>query len=343
LVGLTVAIYSCSKDDAVHQNEKKPFMTERNLEINRLITSFKGKMADIRKNPTAKNDEIVSADSALWYLEATINYSHGFPNEYYQEFTTDSLSLTIEKISDGEVNLTELTAKYDQMKSDVAAVYHASDYEDKGLTVIDLSKTSETDSEITISVRSTIGKINPNPDTLKTDIPEDWYYGEDEGFCVASGGDGDASEQIRDKIDILLANAGKQGSFFVGLQEVEVQGGDPTYLLDSNSEPDNHLDYYLYYSIEGSSIPFYEDMKCIPDADMDAYKILVEELLYDFIPQYLLEEFGLDHHTLMFYEEFKDDKTIDNINEIYTYFHYGKFFYGEDAKYSSGNSPVEIQ
>jgi len=29
-----------------------------------------------------------------------------------------------------------------------------------------------------------------------------------------------------------------------------------------------HLDYYLYYSIEGSSIPWNEDMLCIPNADM---------------------------------------------------------------------------
>jgi cell division protein FtsB len=61
LVGLTAAIFSCSKDDAEHQKQQNPQMSERHLEINRLINDFKEDMAYVRKNPTAKNDETVPA------------------------------------------------------------------------------------------------------------------------------------------------------------------------------------------------------------------------------------------------------------------------------------------
>ncbi len=343
-VGLMAAIFSCSKKEAAHQKQQNPQMSERHIEINRLITTFKTKMADIRKNPNAKSSEAVPADSALWYLEATINYSHGFPNEYYQEFTTDSLTLTIAKNSEGKVNLTELTAKYDQMKTEVAAAYHASAYGDKGLAVVDLEKETETDNEITISVKSITGKINPNPDTLNNNFLGDWKYGENGGYCNGSGGEYDASEQFLARIYYLIANYGKTNSFFTDIIEVEVQGGNPDFMLDSNIEPDNHLDYYLYYSIEGSSIPWNEDMLCIPNADMHTYNDLIYDLLFDFLPnEYLPATNGGQKYYIMECLYFYDGKDIDNANEIYEYYHYGKFKYGYDTEYTAGNNPTEIQ
>jgi hypothetical protein len=345
LVGLTVAIYSCSKDDAVHQNEKKPFMTERNLEINRLIVTFKDKMADIRKNPTAKNRETVAADSALWYLEATINYSHGFPNEYYQEFTTDSLSLTIEKNSDGNVNLTELTQKYDELKNDVAAVYHASDYEDKGLTVIDLSKTSETDSEITISVRSTIGKINPNPDTLYSNSPpfgplDNWEYGEDGGYCNSNLGDNDASERLTEKIQTLLPTKGGANFFYIEQDLITLTGGALNMLISNGTEPDNHIDYYLYHSINGTSIPFDSSMLCISYQDMNAYYYHLKYLIEDYIPNVVIPSGNYPSHSITTCVISDAYKWAGNYESVW-YYHIGYFQVGE--KVYTNVEPTEIQ
>ncbi len=318
-------------------------MSERHLEINRLIKTFKTKMAEIRKNPNIKSSETVPTDSALWYLEATINYSHGFPNEYYQEFTTDSLTLTLEKNSDGKVNLTELTAKYDLMKAEVAAAYHSSDYAEKGLAVVDLEKNAETDNEIFITVHSTTGKINPNPDTLNNNFLGDWEYGENGGYCNSSGGEGDASEQFEMTISSLIASNGKTNSFFTNIIDVEVKGGDPDFVLSSATEPDNHLDYYLYYSIEGSSIPWNEDMLCIPNADMHAYNDLIYELLFDFLPnEYLPTTNGGQKYYIMDCLYFVDEQ-IGYSNGEHKYYHKGKFKYGYDITYSQGNMPTEIQ
>jgi len=343
IVGLTAAIYSCSKDDAAHQKQQKPQMSERHLKINSVINTFKDKMAYTRKNPMLKSGETIPADSALWYLEASINYSHGFPNEYYEEFQTDTLTITIEKNSDGDVDLEELTQKYDQMKSEVALVYNASTYTEKGLTLVDLTEVSETDNELVLSVKSITGKINPDPDTTKNNFIGNWEYGEDGGYCNSPNGLGDASEQFFERINNLIANNGKTNSFFVELLEVEVQGGDPDFELNSNVEPDNHLDYYLYYSIEGSSIPWNEDMLCIPNADMHAYNDLIYELLFDFLPsEYLPEEYGQEKYYIVSCLIF-EDLNEDYPNGEHKYYHYGKFEYGIDIGYSQGNMPSEIQ
>lgn len=278
LTGLTVAFYSCSKNEAVQQNQPKSQISERHLKINRLITVFKDKMAYINENPVYKSGETVPADSALWYLEATINYSHGFPNEYYEEFQTDSLTLIIDKNSDGNVDLEELTQKYDLMKAGVATAYNASTFTEKGLTLVDLEAVSETDEELTLSVKSLTGQINPNPDTTRYNYIGDWEYGENGGYCDSPLGENDASEQFLDEIYYLIANNEKSNSFFVDILEVEVQGGDPDFLVN-DTEPNNYLDYYLYYSIDGTSIPWNEDMLCIQNADMHTYNGFIYTLL----------------------------------------------------------------
>ncbi len=160
-----ITVWSCTKENQVAQQVQNEGLLPTDLNVNALIKNFKQKVAHYRKNPSLKSGESLPADSALWYMEATINYSHGFPNELYEEFHTDTLTITIEKNSDGDVDLVELTQKYDQMKSDVALVYNASTYTEKGLTLVDLTEVSETDNELILYVKSTTGKINPDTTT----------------------------------------------------------------------------------------------------------------------------------------------------------------------------------
>ena len=338
-------MFSCTKEnnESVKQtNPAESNLSMKDLKINNIIKKFKEKVAYYKANPNLKDGETVPADSALWYLEATINYSHGFPNEYYEEFHTDSLSLTLSKNSDGEIDMTELAQKYDQMKAEVATVYNASTYTDKGLAMVDLKQVSETDNELVLSVKSTTGKIDPDPDTTKYNYIGDWYYGENMGYCDGSGGEGDASEQFEITIENLIYKYGKANSFFTDIIDVEVKGGDPDFLVTSN-EPNNHLDYYLYYSIEGTDIPWNEDMLCIPDADMHAYNDFIYDLLFDYLPNdYLPSNNGGQKYYIMECLYFYDGKSSGQ-NPPYEYYHYGKFKYGYDTEYTEGNNTTEIQ
>ena len=336
------AFYSCSKNEnGVNQYSKTIQLSPRDIEVNRLINRVQDKMTFIRKNPTAKTDESIPADSALWYLEATINFAHGFPNKYYEEFQTDSTSITISKNSDGTVSLTELTQKYDEMKAKVSTAYHSVAYADKGLAVVDLEKVSEDDNEIVMSVKSNTGKVNPEPDTLYTNAPEDWWYGEEAGRCDISGGLGDAADQLWNRLNIRVQS---EGNFYY-IDEVNVYfyGGDPSLQTNSNIEPDNHLDYYLYYLIKGTNIQYNENMKCIPDADMDTYYNYLEYLVYDYIPQtHIPDDYGYYHHqvvecTLL------DDKKAGNPQAVEKYFHQMWLIYGEKVSKAPGMESTEIQ
>ncbi|MEZ5197827.1 MAG: hypothetical protein R2764_16000 [Bacteroidales bacterium] len=75
------------------------------------------------------------------------------------------------------------------MKQAVADVYHSSGFEGKGLAVVDLSETSQSPDEITITIQTVTGdKGNETPSpTLGVNGPfiqgDDWWYGELLGHC----------------------------------------------------------------------------------------------------------------------------------------------------------------
>ena len=340
---VVTVFYACSKNESqLNQSSDNSRLSSRDIEVNRLINRMQDKMAYIRKNPAAKTDETVSADSALWYMEATINYEHGFPNKYYEEFQIDTTSVIVNKNSNGTVNLTELTQKYDEMKAGISTAYHSVAYADKGLAVVDLEKVSEDGSKIVISVKSSTGKVNPVPDTLNTNAPEDWWYGEEMGRCDIAGGLGDAADKLWNKLNIRIQS---EGNFYY-IDEVDVyfKGGDTLIkAINNNTEPDNHLDYYLYYLIKGTDIPYSEDMKCIPDADMDTYYNYLEYLVYDYIPlTYIPDDYGYYHHqvvecTLL------NDKKIGDPQAVEKYFHQMWLIYGEKVSKAPGMESTEIQ
>jgi hypothetical protein len=109
--------------------------------------------------------QVVSPDSALWLLEATINFTHAFPNEFYTEHEVEDLTLVIPKTADGMIDMAVLTQKYDEMKSDITTVYYGSSFTDKGLVLVDLEEDSQTETELILSVQTATGErgVDPGP------------------------------------------------------------------------------------------------------------------------------------------------------------------------------------
>ena len=79
---MAVAIfYSCSKQEITDQpvtGNGEVTMSEGDLNIFNKIVSFKDKITYIRENPSYKSGEFTTVDSAVWYLDATLNLSHAF-------------------------------------------------------------------------------------------------------------------------------------------------------------------------------------------------------------------------------------------------------------------------
>ncbi|MCD4736564.1 MAG: hypothetical protein K8R53_11010, partial [Bacteroidales bacterium] len=148
---------SCSKLEPVKQADEPQNLNAYEMKVNEIIKDFREKAINCQVKPGYKSGGSIEADSALWLMEATINYSHAFPNDFYEEMQTGEFTVTVPKNSNGEVNLDDLLQKYNEMKGDITTAYYNSTYQDKGLVLVDLTETSQTTSEITMNVEMVTG------------------------------------------------------------------------------------------------------------------------------------------------------------------------------------------
>ncbi|MEZ5199223.1 MAG: hypothetical protein R2764_23410 [Bacteroidales bacterium] len=318
-----VMVFSCSKENATDKPVEKQELTAYETHINKTLKDFKQKMEFIRANPNLKSGESVPADSAVWLLEATINFSHAFPNEYYNEFKTDTLTLTVARNTNGSVDINELTTKYDEMIQAVADVYHSSGFEEKGLAVVDLEEADITESEIEINVQVLTGdKSNDPPPPPPVNGPfedgDDWWYGKNVGHCYDPGSIlEDAADHLYWETSGLVPDP-NGNYFFINEHEIIVSGGDIDFRRQNDTE-DNYLDYYLYYSVEGTSLPFNEyEMLCIEWTEMNNYYSYLINLMFNFLPnQYLPNVLGFYGHSIVSFDHLYDYSIVQSPEKRY--------------------------
>jgi hypothetical protein len=283
-----------------------------------------------RENPHYKSGQVVSPDSALWLLEATINFSHAFPNEFYTEHEIEDLTLVIPKTSDGMIDMAVLTQKYDEMKSDITTVYYGSSFEDKGLVLVDLEEDSQTETELILSVQTVTGErgVDPGPGTPGINGPfeegDDWWYGEGMGKCPQHTMISDAANELKNAMNTYIAVINSNYSF-INLQLIVKEGGDLDIRRVNDPEPpDNSYDYYLFHASEDIE-PFYMDMLCLEYPSMNLYYSYLKHLLFNVIPADLPTGFAVSHISSILGEWQPVTPPSQNPKK---YYHKGNFYFG---------------
>ncbi|NOX45654.1 MAG: hypothetical protein GXO89_01580, partial [Chlorobi bacterium] len=318
-------------------------LTPTDLKVNALIKNFKQKVAYYRKNPTLKSGESLPADSALWYLEATINYSHAFPNEYYNQFEVDTSYLAVPLNGDGTVDMAVLTQKYDEMKAKVADDYHNSSFTEKGLGYVSLTEISQNNGEMSLIVESGTGKKSNEPPPTPVNGPfgpgDDWYYGEDAGNCGTNAPmSSDAAEQLYIEASNTIPDPNGNYTFIGPFIEKEIFGGDADLQYPNDPVPgDNHLDYYLFYA--DTEIGISEDTLCLEYTEMNTYWNRLKYLMY----HYYLDQPGMEDYDIMCILVFDDYSDLYGPNNSYVkYYHKGTLKFGKKIYIADGNLPEEL-
>ena len=343
LAGVMITMYSCTKrnESSAPQKANQSGLSAEDIRMNALIQGFQKDLAYYYKNPDIKDGASKSVDSALWILESTLNYSHAFPSELYTDFEIDTLSLSVNKNADGEVLMTELAQKYQELKNIVSVNYNDSEFEEKALDGIVMTKQNENSDAANFSVMVFTGEkgIDPGPPNPIVDGPfeegDNWWYGEDGGQCDAPGmKDSDAAQELKIEMEAYIAEQ-NQGAFFLGPFQIveDLKGGDEEIQIDDT--PDNYLDYYLYYASTEIG-PCTDDVLCVEWTEMNYYYQKLKSLLYSFLPENRPELQDLDIQTLIIF----DDNAIMNATEDIERFHYLRAKYGH--KYSGAPTPTEL-
>lgn len=187
-----IAIVGCEKE---HTDPMNGAITKSNnqeyVELKSKVDGFMEKM-----NSKFKSGEIMSADSAAWYIETAINltYSNGVPN------TALKSSGSYRVISGGDLSMSEVAESYDMVLRDISNTYYSENNQE--FSFVDVSLTADTLSwyhyypDIDQTVDDTFKPIPP-PDGFSERNKDYWYalwgegkwQGDDAGYYANQGRD----------------------------------------------------------------------------------------------------------------------------------------------------------
>ena len=142
LLVFAVLIQSCEKEETVVSKDKQSHSSmrkgeEANPEL-RLI-AFNSLIKEVRNNPEGfeRKEFDYSLDSAIWYLEATMNYTYAYPNNKRSALILDSVFMDINLNPNNGLNIIEIQSKFDLTLEVLTSKFNSIKSEHKFLVSVD--------------------------------------------------------------------------------------------------------------------------------------------------------------------------------------------------------------
>ena len=157
VVAIAVAVVSCKKDspNAMLNSAPKPvktFSPPKVDDMNAYLKDFKQRM----QSATREDIETLSLEEAAWHLSSVANYDFANANVPFNDIRFDTLYNTV-AVTNGSVLLSDLSASYDRISSDIDKFYHNLTLEGKHFRFINADISEEgivTMSLVTTFIRS---------------------------------------------------------------------------------------------------------------------------------------------------------------------------------------------
>ena len=258
---------SCTKEPSKETTNRHPTLSAEDLKLSRMIESF-----IIKGKSNLKEGEEITVDSAIWYLEATSNYTYGDGSVETIETTSDSAFITLE-IVNSKIFVNEVYAKYQVMIDSIRAYYQSISESDKQLMAVNVEMKTITATQLTCKITSTFAKgYFPGLDCYFNDI-DGWEpvgaWWNNGGICSGPNfgmyTNRDLVTEIQRKI--MICKPVLVGNYYYDpVIDVELYGRDfpdPDYTGNNL----NIRSHFIYWNSE--DYPNYLD--CVPPGDCNYY------------------------------------------------------------------------
>jgi hypothetical protein len=176
-----IVIFSCKKafDPQPAPVPKTECADETEMKIQEFLNSM---------NTPLKTGSTHSIADAIWYLEATLNYSYAIYDSDFVYFTKDTSNFSIDLNQNGTVNHNDLLATYADMVDSLEAHYDAIQSQTKHVILCDVINVSNSLDPLDLQMVSFI-VYDISPLYYDQFGPtEYWYSGDLEGMCGDSIG-----------------------------------------------------------------------------------------------------------------------------------------------------------
>jgi hypothetical protein len=164
------AFSACKKENTGDVNYT-PQTDSQSIEA--LILNFKDKLDNPLKDGTT-----YAADSAVWYVEALLNYSYGYATDLGCTFETDSVGTTVNTGGSNAYTLEQLNDVYEYLEEEATGNMPDDTY----IFCIDVSLAVSGNQSTFSSVTGYAKQVLPIFKST-TDTSGYWFWGDDLGMC----------------------------------------------------------------------------------------------------------------------------------------------------------------
>nr|NQU91908.1 hypothetical protein [Bacteroidota bacterium] len=168
LIAFSLIMISCKKE-----NTDTPEMGNPENNVETLILNFKNKLENHLKDGT-----VYSADSAVWYVEALLNYTYGFATAQYCTFENDSVDIILNTNGNNGYSIQELAEVYEYLEENVLANKPEGTY----IFAIDVSLTVNNNTTTFYAGTGYAKQLFSNFKSAE-DTSGYWFWGEMLGMC----------------------------------------------------------------------------------------------------------------------------------------------------------------
>lgn len=173
ILSLIIGFNACKKDTSLTEKKQNTDPTEQK------ILNFKAKM----QNPN-KINETMSIDSAVWYIEAALNYTYCIASEeeigdgFNFNTLKDSLSVNAD-VNNELINLQEIISVYYEITNHLLNKLNTLKREKQFINIVDIDfKDNQFSARYKIKYKDT-----ENGEKRLYSITDRWYPGSDDGNC----------------------------------------------------------------------------------------------------------------------------------------------------------------
>jgi hypothetical protein len=277
LIGLgliALSLGSCKKDDGNASTDLPNDLTLAGDELlEQQIQAFRQRCKFLYDNPGIKEGGIVSADSAIWNMEAALNYVYSHQGLSCEETHPKSVEITLPCLPGGEVNAVEVAQVYYKMIDSLTAFYNGISAADKKILVSDIEKLPATASnEVILKLNCVIGEEDAPTTYLMNPFgtSDQWFYGYGQGKCGPYYGQGFGSDAAREIEKLQHWYKPKPPAnhrvYYSDVEHFNVKGND--FVNPDDQTPNDNLNDYLLF-FNNPSLPNYHD--CLNPDEMNFY------------------------------------------------------------------------
>jgi len=293
IAGVAFTIHSCKKNTMEKPVNENDQMLSRSQKVVALIQKF-----DAKIKGNLKSGEMITADSAVWNMEASLNYNYAISDSSAANLLVKKSFYTIDVNAGQMVSMDDVTTVYGQMDDTLNIQYNGITNTVKHVAFADVNMDSVVGTTGYLSVTTGFGVDLP-----RTYVPfaedDDWIWGtlmEEYGEPPAGKCDGtevgvsDGSDELQWRLNNPMPVPTQQ-IFYTDLVTLETTGFDFTdenvnarlYVgwdyPQQNCLTNDTLTYYLNQSDDIIYTYDYDGGLRPPDKDFVRVKI-IDDLLY---------------------------------------------------------------